>query len=307
MRVLNFGSVNIDHVYAVDHLARAGETLCSLGYRRFAGGKGFNQSVALARAGAAVCHAGRVGPDGGWLLDRLRQEGVDTAWVKPADVPTGHALIQVDRRGENAIVLFPGANHEIRGEFVAEVLSHFGPGGFLVLQNEVSAVGAVIAEGARRGLAVVFNAAPFTPDVLDLPLDQVRYLIVNETEGAALSGEGEPEGMVAGLRAKFPRAAVVLTLGREGVLYGDADGPVREPARAVECVDTTGAGDTFLGFFLAELLRGTGVRRALRVGCDAATLCVTRPGAADSIPRLEEVLARSPEGAQYKSPGQRPG
>jgi len=295
MRVLNFGSVNIDHVYAVDHLARAGETLASHAYRRHAGGKGFNQSVALARAGAAVCHAGLLGPDGASLLDRLRQEGVDTAWVKAVEVPTGHAMIQVDRGGENAIVLFPGANRAIGPDFVAEVLGHFGPGDWLVLQNEVSGVGEMIEEAARRGLTVVFNAAPFTPEVLALPLERVRFLVVNETESAALSGQVNPEEAVVALLGRFPGTAVVLTLGREGVLYGDANGAMREPARAVECVDATGAGDTFLGFFLVELLRGADVRRALRVGCDAAALCVTRPGAADSIPRRDEVLNAFPE------------
>jgi ribokinase len=298
MRVLNFGSINIDHVYVVDHLARAGETLPSFAYGRHAGGKGFNQSVALARAGAAVSHAGLLGPDGGWLLDRLRQEGVDTAWVKSVETPTGHAMIQVDKWGENAIVLFPGANRQIGGKFIGEVLSRFGPGDWLVLQNEVSNVEAMIEEGSRRGMSVVFNVAPFTPGVADLPLDQVRYLVVNETEAAALSGRPQPEEAVAELLGRFPRAAVVLTLGREGVLYGDANGMIREPAREVECMDATGAGDTFLGFFLTEMLRGEDVRRALRVGCDAAALCVTRPGAADSIPRREEVLAWSPEGAK---------
>jgi ribokinase len=290
MRVLNFGSVNIDHVYAVEHLARPGETLTSLDYRRHAGGKGFNQSVALARAGAAVWHAGQVGADGGWLRDRLRQEGVDTTWVATSDaVPTGHALIQVDRHGENAIVLFPGANRAIRPEYIEQVLGQFGPGDWLVLQNEVNGVGAMIAEGSRRGLSVVFNAAPITPDVLKFPLDRVRFLVVNEVESAALSGKADPAEAIAELRRRYPRTAVVLTLGREGVLYGDPDGVLREPARVVECKDATAAGDTFLGFFLAELLRGADVRGALRMGCDAAALCVTRPGAADSIPRREEV------------------
>jgi ribokinase len=290
MRVLNFGSINIDHVYFVDHLARPGETLASLGYRRHAGGKGFNQSVALARAGAVVCHAGLLGPDGPWLADRLREEGVDTSGVKVVEVPTGHAMIQVDKWGENAIVLFPGANRAIGPEFVRDVLGQFGPGDWLVLQNEVSGVAEMIAEGSSRGLQVVFNAAPFTPDVLELPLDRVRYLVVNETESAGLTGKADPEAAIVELLSRFPGVAVVLTLGRDGVLYGDAGGLLREPARAVECKDATAAGDTFLGYFLAELVRGAEVRRALRVACDAAALCVTRPGAADSIPRREEVL-----------------
>ncbi len=210
----------------------------------------------------AVWHAGQVGPDGGWLRDRLRHEGVDTAWLATADeIPTGHALLQVDRQSENAIVLFPGANRQLRPELMNRVLDQFGPGDWLVLQNEVNGVGDLIAAGGRRGLTVVFNAAPCTAEVGGWPLEQVRYLIVNETEGAALSGKIAPEEIIAELRRRYPRTAVVLTLGRDGVAYADADGVVREPARVVVCVDTTAAGDTFVGYFLSEMLRGAAPRR----------------------------------------------
>ena len=188
MSILVFGSLNIDHVYQVEHLVRLGETLPSTAYRRFQGGKGANQSVALARAGAPVFHAGRVGREGMWLRDELAVQGVDVAQVAVGDVPTGHAIIQVDRDGENAILLYGGANLTVSGADARGVLAQFGPGDWLLLQNEISAMPDILRAAAARGLLVAFNPAPMTPEVQDYPLDGVSLFVVNETEGAALAG-----------------------------------------------------------------------------------------------------------------------
>lgn len=289
MSILNFGSLNIDHVYQVPHFVRPGETISSYGYRQFAGGKGFNQSLALARAGAAVHHAGKIGPDGVWLLDILRQAGANTDYVAQGQTATGHALIQVEPGGENAILLFGGANQEILPADVDRVLANFSAGDFLLLQNEISQVDLLLKKGAARGLRIVFNPAPMEDRVLTYALPLVSLLIVNETEAQALSGASDPAAMAAGIRRRFPNAAVVLTLGAAGVLYEDDDLQVHIPAEQVQAVDTTAAGDTFTGYLLAGLAAGDPVERALRLATRAAALCVTRAGAADSIPTRAEV------------------
>ena len=291
MKILNFGSLNIDHVYGVEHFVRPGETMSSTGYRVFMGGKGSNQSIALALAGAPVVHAGKLGADGGWLKDRLAGYGVDTAFVEVVAGASGHALIQVSASGENAIILHGGANQVITAADAARVLAHFGPGDWLLLQNEISALPDIMRQAHDRGLTIAFNPAPMHADVLAYPLDLVRLFVVNEIEAAELSREQEPDRILGAMRERYPRAATVLTLGSAGAAYAGAAGTFQVPAPKVKAVDTTAAGDTFIGYFLAESLRGLEPRRALEVACRAAALCVTRPGAADSIPRRAEVDA----------------
>jgi len=178
MHILNIGSIHIDHLYRVDHFVRPGETVSSVHYGTFAGGKGFNQ----------------------------------------------------------------------------------------------------------------FNPAPMSPAVRDYPLRDVDLFILNETEAEGLTGQNTPENVHAAMRALFPSAAAVLTMERKGAAYLDADGIVRHPAIAVQAVDTTAAGDTFIGYFLAEMMRTGAPDKALPLGCYAAAVCVTRQGASDSIPVLSEVV-----------------
>jgi ribokinase len=258
------------------------------------GGKGSNQSIALAHAGAAVFHAGKLGKDGVWLKERLQQHGVDTTFVDITDTPSGHAIIQVNKDGENAIVLFGGANQAITGEDAARVLGHFAKDDYLLLQNEISAVPEIMSEAARRGLRIVFNPAPMCPAVLEYPLKLVHCFIVNEIEGGELSGEREPERILAAMRRRFPQAMIVLTLGAEGALCAHDGATVRVPAVKVVAVDTTAAGDTFIGFFLAGVAEGLPVERAIDLGCRAAAISVTRPGAMDSIPSRQDVDAFRP-------------
>lgn len=289
-RILNFGSLNIDHVYRVEAFVRPGETIHSLSYRQFAGGKGFNQSIALARAGAPVYHAGKIGPEGGWLLEMLSAAGAVTEDVLQVDTPTGHALIQVDSQGENAIILFGGANQAITAEDVDRVLSRFTAGDYLLLQNEISQMPLILQQAADLGLRVVLNPAPMTQTLLDYPLGGVSIFIVNETEGEALTGVSAPDAILDEMRRRFPAAATVLTLGGAGAIFADADRRIPIAAVPVTPVDTTAAGDTFTGYFLAGIVRGAGVEDALHEAAQAAAICVTRPGAADSIPGRREVM-----------------
>jgi len=285
MNILNFGSLNIDLVYQVEHIVRPGETIASSAHQVFAGGKGANQSAALARAGATVFHAGHVGQDGQWLVDTLAGQGVDVQHIRVGDVPTGHALIQVDRHGQNSIVLFAGANAQIDRGAINAVLAHFDRGDMLLLQNEINDVSYLIAAAAARGLTVCLNPAPFGPQVRAYPLESVDWLIVNETEATGLAGAAT----LAALAALCPHAHIALTLGAAGVQYRSPTEQFHLPAPQVEAVDTTGAGDTFIGYFLHGLTAGLTARDAIARAVQAAALCVTRPRAMGSIPAANEI------------------
>jgi ribokinase len=289
MKILNFGSLNIDHVYSVEHFVRPGETLNSREYNQFAGGKGFNQSIALAHAGAGVVHAGKIGEDGAWLKAKLQKAGVEASFVETTGTPTGHAIIQVNPKGENSIVLYGGANREVTEDDVSRTLPGFGAEDVLLLQNEITCLREIITRGAEQGMRVVFNPAPMSPEVASLPLERVGLFIVNEIEGSELVGEAEPEKILEAMRKSYPAAGTILTLGDKGVLYADSRGTLRVPAESVAAVDTTAAGDTFIGFCLAEFARTGDMEAALKLGCRAAAICVTRMGASDSIPTREEL------------------
>ncbi len=289
MNILNFGSLNLDHVYQVDHFVRPGETLSSGAYRLFCGGKGHNQSIALARAGAAVFHAGRVGAEGAPLLESLRGSGVDTRWIATIKNPTGHAIIQVNREGENAIVLYGGANRCLDEQGISKTLAAFAPGDLVLLQNEVNLVGHILQAARSRGLKLALNPAPMDPGVPGYPLEAVDVLFVNEIEGQELSGETSAEGILDALRGRFKDTEIILTLGAEGAMANGPRGRLRVPAQKVRAVDTTAAGDTLIGYYLAGWAQGLDAEENLRRAVRAATLCVTRAGAADSIPYLKEL------------------
>lgn len=287
--IFNFGSLNIDHVYRVDHFVAPGETLDSRSYERFPGGKGFNQSVALARAGIRVRHAGKIGADGRWLKQYLSESGADTTFVEETETPTGHAIIQVTPQGENSIILHGGANRAITPADATRMLASTRPGDWLLLQNEISAMPEILGIAARQGMTIALNPAPMNDAILQLPLDLVSVFILNEVEAGMLTGVRTESDMLAAMRRRFPKAAVVLTLGVKGARYADPTQELAVPALKVKAVDTTAAGDTFIGYFLAERLLGRDVKTALSTACKAAAICVTRPGAAVSIPRRDEI------------------
>jgi ribokinase len=290
MKIINLGSLNIDHVYQVSHFVRPGETLSSSEYSRHPGGKGLNQSVALARAGAAVAHLGKVGGEGIWLRDVLQQAGANVAGVIESVVPTGHAIIQVDARGQNSILLFGGANQSLTAEEVGQLLATGDPGDILLLQNEVNRLPEIVIKARERGLHIALNPAPFDAGIRQLPLGSLRYLILNEVEGADLTGESNPERILAQLAELAPECAIVLTLGADGVRARYAGKEWSLPAERVAPIDTTAAGDTFIGFFLAARSRGLDMEESLTIANHAASVCVTRRGAAVSIPTWAEVV-----------------
>ena len=289
MKVLVFGSLNIDHVYQVPHFLRPGETMDSTAYSRNAGGKGLNQAIALARAGQDTAFAGAIGQDGLFLRDALTVANVDTQHLQLLDTPTGHAIIQVEAAGGNAILLFGGANRCITRELAQEVLSHFAPGDCVLMQNEISCGRDILLLAKENGLRVALNPSPASPDLHTWPLELTDWLILNEVEGEDLTGCNQPQAMLDELSRRFPHTAVVLTLGENGAYYRDACQQLYQPAIPVEAVDTTAAGDTFTGYFLQAVLAGEEPADALRLAAHAAALAVTRPGAGASIPKREEV------------------
>ena len=290
MKVLNYGSLNIDHVYRVSHIVRPGETLPSRELNVFAGGKGANQSVALAKTGVEVWHAGKVGRDGLWLIEELKKRGVTTDLVRTYDGPTGHAIIQVTPEGENSIVLFGGGNHRVTPEEVDETLGKFGAGDYLVLQNEINDTEIIIEKAYKLGMRICLNPAPFSRKVLKWPLRLVDILIVNETEAMGLAGSRiEFAAMVDKLTRTYPNTEIIMTVGKEGAYFGHNRERKFVPSRVVKAVDTTAAGDTFMGYYIASRMADLGIKSAMEKASLAASITVSRFGAMDSIPTDSEL------------------
>lgn len=289
MKILNFGSCNIDFVYTVDHIVHPGETVSAEHLELFPGGKGLNQSIAMARAGVPVCHAGYVGTDGGMLRDVLLESGADISFLKPVEAKNGHAIIQVDVRGENSIFVYKGTNGCISRAYMDHVLSCFGLSDFLVLQNEINDIFYLIEKAHEKGMQIVFNPSPFTESLKELDLNQISYLILNETEAKAFSGVEDPQAFIAYVRENYPELKVVLTLGKRGCIYIDSRQTFAHPAYEVRTVDTTAAGDTFTGYFVAQIAGGKDCREAIATASAASAVAVSKMGAAPSIPYMHEV------------------
>lgn len=290
MKMLVFGSVNIDHVYRMPHLVRAGETLSSSVYQRNPGGKGLNQAIALARAGMEVSFAGAIGRDGLFLRDYLASFGVDTSLVRVLEEPTGHAMIQLDEAGQNAIVLYGGANQQMTGASIRDTLADFGAGDCILLQNEINLLDEIVRQAKEKGMQVILNPSPMSGALPPL-LPLVDWLILNEVEGEDVTGCREPDAMLDALLERCPDCRVVLTLGVQGAMYADRTRRCFQPAFPVQVVDTTAAGDTFTGYFFQGVLGGGTVEEALRAAARASAIAVTRPGAGGSIPAMAEVAA----------------
>ncbi len=286
-----FGSLNLDYVYHMPHFVRPGETLSSQKRDVNAGGKGLNQSCALAHAGANVYHAGNIGAEGDFLKQTLLRHGVKTDHVRTVDVPTGHAVIQVDPNGENCIILFGGANRAADEAQMHRVLEHFEAGDTLVLQNEINDIDKLIALAKQKGMKVALNPSPIDANILALDLSKVDYLFVNETEGAALSGIDKEDavGMLEVFKEKYPHTEVILTLGSKGAAAVVEGWKYFSSAAASKVVDTTAAGDTFTGYYLVARSENMPVEAALRLANKAAGITVSKKGAADSIPYRKEV------------------
>lgn len=291
MNVVNFGSLNIDHVYAVDHFCRAGETIHTKSYTQNAGGKGLNQSIAVSRSGQKVHHAGLLGPEGTRLAELLSGSGVDLRYLKHTDVPQGHAVIQVQPDGQNCIFLYGGSNQAVTPQEIDGVLMQLNAGDYLLLQNEIANLTYLLRAAARRGLRVVLNASPISDELLNADLSGVDWLVVNEIECAAMAGCGDAQAGYETLKQRYPSLGILLTLGSEGSVSWKDGTEVRQCAYPVKAVDTTGAGDTFMGYFVGCLAQGMDRQTAMQYASMASAISVTRPGAAASIPLMDEVRA----------------
>ncbi|MDZ4096534.1 MAG: ribokinase [Paracoccaceae bacterium] len=282
MAIYNLGSINIDHIYRVPHLPAPGETLAATSYAVGLGGKGANQSVAAARGGARTFHIGAVGAEGGWTCRALVDFGVDVTHVAQRSTPTGHAIINVDPKAENSIVLYPGANLTLTDADIAAALAGAVKGDTLLLQNETSGQAVAARLAAKKAMRVIYSAAPFDLAAVKAVLADVSLLVMNEGEAQALRNG------LGGL----PQVDVVVTRGAQGADWISVGGdPIHVSAFPVSPVDTTGAGDCFLGTMAAALDAGISRTQAMRRAAAAAALQVTRQGASPAMPTAAEVDA----------------
>ena len=290
-KILNFGSLNYDYVYTVKHIVQVGETIASEGMETYCGGKGLNQSIALARAGASVFHAGMVGEDGDRMIELCAESGADTRYIQKTAGKSGHTVIQVDQNAQNCIILFGGSNRKISRDYVDEVLRGFTAGDYLLLQNEISEIPYIIVQASELGMKIVMNPSPYDERVRQCNLSKVDILLINEVEGEQITGKNEAEDILTVLVERYPAMKILLTLGADGAVFCAGQQRIMQPAMKVDAVDTTAAGDTFTGYFLNAVLRGLPIETALRYAAAASALAVTRAGAAASIPVMEEVEA----------------
>lgn len=288
-RILVLGSINIDHSYELERIVRPGETVASSAYRTAWGGKGLNQAIALAKAGAETALAAQLS-----AADRPGLEmfcapfGLDISRVRGLDCPSGHAIIQVESSGQNSIIIAAGANGMMEDATIAAI-DEYGAGDILLLQNEINRMPEIIRRGKERGMTVALNPSPCSKEMLGWPLELVDIFILNETEGEYISGTSCVEEMLDILAAKFPAAGIVLTLGAQGSVYRRGEEEYRVAAMKVEAVDTTAAGDTYTGYFLAGISEGKAVREAMELATRAAAITVSRHGAAGSIPMAADL------------------
>lgn len=293
MKVLVFGSLNIDLIFAVDHTVLPGETISSSGFTKSAGGKGANQATALSKAGLEVYMAGKIGEDGRFLLDLLKSYKVNTDHVVLYEGVTGQALIQLDKNKQNAIILFSGGNGAIDEEQIRKTFEHFGKDDMIVLQNEIPHVEKIMKTARELGMKICLNPSPYNENIEKLPLDLVDIIFVNELEGSSLANlpvETAPNLVMDALLKRFPKTEIILTAGREGAFYAFGDERAKGDIIDLPVVDTVGAGDTFTGFFLAARSRGYPVADCMALACKASSITVSRPGAMASIPLAAEVF-----------------
>lgn len=289
MKIINFGSLNLDYVYSVDHIVLPGETISSDAFQIFCGGKGLNQSIALARAGAEVHHAGLVGQNGGMLVDFLQKNGVICKNVLQVEENNGSAIIQLNKKGQNSIILYGGSNRVLTKEYIDNALDEIDSMDFVLLQNETNLVDYIIDAAYERGARVVMNLSPYDEGINACDLFKVWMIFINEIEGEQIAGTGDVQKMPKKILELYPDLKIVLTLGENGSVYQDNSYSCKQRIFKTKVIDTTGAGDTFLGFFVASILRGNSAGTSLKTAAMAASLAVSKKGAAQSIPMLEDV------------------
>ena len=296
MKVLNIGSMNLDMVYQMDHIVQPGETEASFEMNVFLGGKGINQSMAAAKAGAEVYHGGMIGEDGQPFLDACAEYGVDSRYIRKIEGKSGHAIIQIDRNAQNCIILFGGANQMLTEGYVDEVLADFAAGDILLLQNEVNMLPYIVDKAFEKGMQIALNPSPYNEKLNAVDMKKISIFLLNEVEGFQVTGLTEPDAIITKMLELFPHAKIVLTLGKDGAVYADQSRKHFQPIFPVKAVDTTAAGDTFTGYFLAGLCEGLDIPQILKRSAKASSIAVTRPGAVPSIPWREEVEKALAEG-----------
>ncbi|MBR5474686.1 MAG: ribokinase, partial [Lachnospiraceae bacterium] len=250
-----------------------------------------NQSMALAKAGVEVYHGGLIGREGQPFLDACKEYGVHADFIRQIDAPDGHTIIQIDKNAQNSILLFGGTNQMLTEEFVDEMLSHFTAEDILLLQNEVNMLPYIVDQAYAKGMQIALNPSPYNEKLAAVDMTKISIFLLNEVEGNQLTGLTEPDAILAKLKELYPHAKVVLTLGKDGAMYAEGDDRYYQPIFKVKAVDTTAAGDTFTGYFLAGLMEGMPIPDVLKMSAKASSIAVTREGAVPSIPYREEVLA----------------
>jgi len=289
MKILNFGSLNIDKVYAVEEIVKGGETIDSISFSESVGGKGLNQSIAVAKAGGNIMHAGCVGKDGEILLQALKDNNVDTSLIKTVETASGQAIIQVDKHGQNCIILFHGANYEVDKAYIDGVMQDFAQGDILILQNEISNIDYIIEVAKAKQMKIYLNPSPINENLNKYNMQAIDGIFVNEHEGAYLAGKEKVEDILDSLASKYPELEIILTFGDKGAYYRHKDINIFQPAYKVDAVDTTAAGDTFTGYFIALRQQGKSIEESLQKASKASSITVSRKGASISIPKIAEV------------------
>lgn len=300
MKVLNLGSLNIDYNYFLGHIMQTNETQAANEMRVFPGGKGLNQSIAMARAGMEVHHAGVIGEDGDFLVDTLQSAGVHTELIQKTEGRSGHAIIQVDPMGQNAVMIYRGCNTDVTTEYIDTILEDFDEEDILVLQNEVTNVAYAIERAHEKQMRIVLNPSPCNEALKSCDLSKVDLFFINEVEGRELTSYVQPGDILIGMQEKYPDSSCVLTLGSQGAFFKTTQESVYQPALPVHAVDSTAAGDIFEGYFLSSYLNGHSAKESLKIAAYAAGISVQREGASMSAPTMEETLEMIAKEQQFE-------
>jgi ribokinase len=286
MKILNFGSINKDLVYNVEDFVKPGETISSRDYGLYLGGKGLNQSVAISKSGSEVYHAGCINKSDHSIISDLKKWGVNTDYINKIDEATGHAIIQINQDGENSIIIHGGANNCVEKDQIDMVLSNFNEGDYILLQNEINSVNEIIEKAHKKGLRIFFNPAPYSSAVNNYSIEKVNTLIYNETEGQRLSGKKDDNEIIKTLSNKYPNTRQILTLGERGSIYSFDKNTIKVKAESVKTIDSTAAGDTYIGYYISSLSKKISVEQSMKIASQAASIATTIVGGANSIPEI---------------------
>ena len=291
MKVIVIGSLNKDIVFEVESIVNEGQTISSKTQSEYIGGKGFNQSVALSYAYPNVYYYCNLNKNDKYIEYQMKKYNFKKDYIQKIEEPTGIAFIQVNKNGENAIVISKNANNCIDFDHVKNILEDFNKDDLVLLQNEINDVEKIIDLCQEKGISVALNPSPVEGITMDL-VSKVKYLIANLEEFLSITRCTDLEQGIKVFRKGNLDTQLIITLGKEGALYNYKK-TVKAIGIETNAVDTTCAGDTFLGYFLGSLLNGLSVEESLDKANLAASLCIQKKGASNSIPTLNEVIKRN--------------